>query len=360
MPNTTPTLSIITPVFNLIKSGRAEFIKQTIESVHNQTYNKYIEHIVQDGNSNDGTLELLKEYEDKGWIKVYSEKDKNVHDAINKAVEHATGKYMAILSSDDYYKDNDIIEDIVLNYLEKEQADYSYGDEERISVKDGTIVDIWKGNAHIFEFWRGNSFDTETMLLKTSVFKEIGKFDIKYAYTADLKLQMQLRLRDYKGVYVPRIIDVFRVGEGLSSNITTLYRHAFEYGEILYELWSQFYKGLTIEKCMCMRKYTDYSEDFLLSLEKFIIDKNLKYFNYNDFDKYIQDQINFYFVKISENNNSKNNGKETPIIIIQNKLKKTYYLFNFLPILKFIENDKQIKYKLFGVFTILRIKKKSK
>ena len=77
MSSKNPTVSIITPVFNLIKSGRTEFIKQTIESVHNQTYNKYIEHIVQDGNSNDGTLELLKEYEDKGWIKVYSEKDKN-------------------------------------------------------------------------------------------------------------------------------------------------------------------------------------------------------------------------------------------------------------------------------------------
>ena len=65
--------------------------------MHNQNYEN-VEHIIIDGASNDGTLELLKEYEDKGWIKVYSEPDDGVYYAMNKGIDKANGKYIAFLN----------------------------------------------------------------------------------------------------------------------------------------------------------------------------------------------------------------------------------------------------------------------
>ena len=53
-----PKVTVVTPTFNLIEGGREKFFQQCIESVHNQTYQN-IEHLIIDGASTDGTLELL-------------------------------------------------------------------------------------------------------------------------------------------------------------------------------------------------------------------------------------------------------------------------------------------------------------
>ncbi|MDD2840043.1 MAG: glycosyltransferase family 2 protein [Rickettsiales bacterium] len=326
-----PKVSIITPVFNLIKGGREKFVKQMIESVHNQTYQN-IEHIIQDGASTDGTVELLKEYEKKGWIKLYSEKDKNVHDAVNKAVEKATGKYIAIMSSDDYYKDKDIVEDVVVNYLEKEQADYSFGDEERISVKDDSFVSIWKGDAHMFEFWREGSFGTETIFFKKEIFEEIGCFDLKYPTTGDLKLQMKIRIANYKGIYVPRVVEVFRDGEGISSGNMMFFQRN-EFAEICHELWSQFDNTLTPDRVEYMVKYNDYSELFLMKLRRFILNKKLKNFDYIGFNDYIEKKI-------------------------KNISKNKYFLFGCIPLFNIKRTNHRKKFYLFGFIPLLTIKHK--
>ncbi len=93
--NKLPLVSIITPSLN---QGR--FIKETIESVLLQDY-PYIEHIIIDGGSTDGTLDILKMYDDRiFWI---SEKDKGQSDAINKGLKRARGKIYGWLNSDDTY-----------------------------------------------------------------------------------------------------------------------------------------------------------------------------------------------------------------------------------------------------------------
>lgn len=79
-------VTVITVVYNLIKSGRVKYFKQMLRSVRNQTY-KNIEHIVMDGKSTDGTLSLLDKYQKKGYIKYYSEKDNGPYDAMNKGIK---------------------------------------------------------------------------------------------------------------------------------------------------------------------------------------------------------------------------------------------------------------------------------
>lgn len=92
-----PTVSIITPVFN-----RVESIGDTVTSVSLQTYGD-VEHIVVDGASTDGTVEVLERLGGRLGVKWTSEPDEGMYDAINRGLELATGSVIAYLNSDDLY-----------------------------------------------------------------------------------------------------------------------------------------------------------------------------------------------------------------------------------------------------------------
>ncbi len=91
-----PRISIVTPVYN-----GARFLDRTIESIHGQGYPN-LEHIVVDGGSEDGSVEIIRRHADKltWWC---SEPDRGMYDAINKGFARSTGQIMAWLNSDDLY-----------------------------------------------------------------------------------------------------------------------------------------------------------------------------------------------------------------------------------------------------------------
>jgi glycosyltransferase involved in cell wall biosynthesis len=92
----TPRITVVTPCFNSIHT-----LNETICSVQNQNYPD-LEHIVVDGGSTDGTLEIIKRYPHLVWI---SEKDEGHYHAMNKGIRMATGEAIAILNADDCYCD---------------------------------------------------------------------------------------------------------------------------------------------------------------------------------------------------------------------------------------------------------------
>ena len=92
----TPLISIITVVYN-----GEQHIQQTINSIKHQTY-KNIEHIIIDGNSSDGTLDIIKK--NKSVSKYISEPDRGIYDAMNKGINIASGELIGILNSDDWYE----------------------------------------------------------------------------------------------------------------------------------------------------------------------------------------------------------------------------------------------------------------
>ena len=101
-----PLISIITVVYNNVNH-----IKQTIESVLAQDY-PFIEYVVIDGNSSDGTLEIIQEYQDKISF-LLSESDNGIYDALNKGIKNTNGDVIAILHSDDLYYDEYVVSDMV-------------------------------------------------------------------------------------------------------------------------------------------------------------------------------------------------------------------------------------------------------
>lgn len=99
-------ITIVTPVFNAEKT-----LEQSILSVVNQSYNN-IEYIIIDGCSTDGSLDIIKKYEESidYWI---SEPDKGIFDAMNKSIRKATGDYIYFLGADDSLVSKNIIQEIV-------------------------------------------------------------------------------------------------------------------------------------------------------------------------------------------------------------------------------------------------------
>ena len=91
---TLPRFSVVTPSFN-----QAEFIRDTIDLVVAQDYPNF-EHIVVDGGSTDGTIDILRSYPHLTWT---SEPDRGQSDALNKGFSKAQGDVIAWINSDDYY-----------------------------------------------------------------------------------------------------------------------------------------------------------------------------------------------------------------------------------------------------------------
>ena len=98
-------LSIITPVFN-----NFSFIEKCIQNVIEQEV-EGIEHLIMDGASSDGTLEVIKQFAEKfPHIKFISEKDKGQSDAMNKGITLAKGEYITFLNVDDFFSENSLNE----------------------------------------------------------------------------------------------------------------------------------------------------------------------------------------------------------------------------------------------------------
>lgn len=113
-------VSIITVVFNGIAT-----LQSCIESVLMQDY-EFIEYIIIDGNSTDGTKELIKSYGSR-IHQFISEPDKGIYDAMNKGIAAATGDVIGVLNADDFYAYHSVISDVV-NALKVSGANGSYGD----------------------------------------------------------------------------------------------------------------------------------------------------------------------------------------------------------------------------------------
>jgi glycosyltransferase involved in cell wall biosynthesis len=177
---TLPLISIITPCLN-----RVAFVAEAIESVLAQNYPNF-EHIIVDGGSTDGTLEVLQNYP---HLKVISEPDEGLYDAINKGLRICTGEIVGFLNTDDLYAPN-IFESIAEVLRENPEIDAvsggatifeaSGGGEKTELATYGPIArqEIWHRlteGASIFNAW----------FFRKTVFTKIGSFNTKYLYVSD-------------------------------------------------------------------------------------------------------------------------------------------------------------------------------
>lgn len=130
-------ISIVTVCYN-----SANTIRDTIESVLAQTYTD-IEYFIIDGASSDRTVEIAESYKasfaEKGMeYKIVSEKDNGIYDAMNKGAALSTGKFVAMLNSDDWYEPN-AVETVVQTYKET-PFDMFYADIKVIKGDGNSVI----------------------------------------------------------------------------------------------------------------------------------------------------------------------------------------------------------------------------
>lgn len=183
-----PKISIITPSYN-----QERFLKECIESVLMQGYPD-LEYIVIDGGSTDGSLDLIKSYDDQihYWI---SEQDDGQSEAINKGFSLATGDIIAWLNSDDYYYPN-ALEHIRQAFIAEPEASFWYGNGNRVNITgeiksmfyvDGTPD--FNLDALIFGL---NYILQPVTFINHSVLKDVGYLDQSLHFGMDSDLWIRL------------------------------------------------------------------------------------------------------------------------------------------------------------------------
>jgi glycosyltransferase involved in cell wall biosynthesis len=168
-----PKVTIITPAYN-----SAKFIKTCLESVAVQTYaNK--EHLIIDGLSKDNTAKIVEEYQLKyPHIKLISERDKGIYDAMNKGIDLASGEWLFFMGSDDELAGPDVLSSV---FEKPENMDYDilYGNIQHKNA--GRQFDNEFTSALLARF----NIAHQCIFYRKTLFSIIGKFNLSYAACAD-------------------------------------------------------------------------------------------------------------------------------------------------------------------------------
>lgn len=198
-----PKVSIITPSYN-----QGPFIRDTIESVLNQTYDN-IEYIVMDGGSTDETVSILKEYGDRIiWI---SEKDKGQADAVNKGIAVATGEIIGWLNSDDTYYP-DAVEKAVEALLSHPEYDMIYGEGDYIN-REGLVIENYNTKMFDYEELANECFICQpTAFFTKEIVDKVGGLRAELQLCMDYELWMRIG-KAGKILYIPERMATSRMYE---------------------------------------------------------------------------------------------------------------------------------------------------
>jgi glycosyltransferase involved in cell wall biosynthesis len=215
-----PGMPLIT-VVTVVRNGE-KTLEQTMLSVINQTCPN-IEYIVVDGASTDGTLDIIRKYEDRidYWM---SEPDKGIYDAMNKGIDLATGEWINFMNSGDGLYGNDILRKVFEGNIVSE--DIIYGDV-FLAHRLGSFVQKAKPLNLIA---KQMVFVHQAAFVRSALMKEM-KFDITYKICGDYNFFYQCYKNDIHFLYTPFVIAMYNVEYGASRNyLLLLYEYARVHG----------------------------------------------------------------------------------------------------------------------------------
>ena len=190
-------LSIIIPTYN-----SASVLPKALNSIVCQTFTDW-EVLIMDGVSTDDTLKVAQSYNDPR-IRIYSEHDTGIYDAMNKGIEKAFGEWLYFLGSDDWIFSSEVLFDVFNSNLN--DIDIIYGDVNALQLDkrhfgEWSIDTLQYNRCHQAIFYRKN------------VFNKTGLYNLKYPVLADYALNLQWFLRkDIKKLYLPICIATYSSG----------------------------------------------------------------------------------------------------------------------------------------------------
>jgi glycosyltransferase len=202
-------ISVVTAAYN---SG--ETIAYTIESFLAQSHRDK-EMLVIDGVSGDDTVKIVESFRSPD-IRLMSEKDNGVFDAMNKGLHLFQGEAVGFLNSDDTFHDNGVLEAIA---EAMQDSDIVYGDLDMVTDhRTKRVVRSWRGGTfHRYSYQLGWGPPHPSFYMRREVAQKVGDYDLSYITTADYDYMLRaLALNSFRISYLPRIFADFQIG-GIST-----------------------------------------------------------------------------------------------------------------------------------------------
>lgn len=197
-----PKVTIVTVTYNA-----EEILEETIKSVINQSY-EHIEYIIIDGASTDGTVDIIKKYEDHidYWV---SEADDGIYYAMNKAIEKATGTFINFMNAGDTFADLDTVAYVMRH--KSDDAELIYGNYKK--KNHSKIVKALDKK----EWHRNMPFCHQTLFTKTDIMKN-ELFDTSFTLAADHNFIVKMYQENRIFFYIDRVIAIFAPGGFATSH----------------------------------------------------------------------------------------------------------------------------------------------
>jgi glycosyltransferase involved in cell wall biosynthesis len=221
-----PKISIITVSLNA-----AENIQQVIESVVSQKA-VFIEHVICDGNSIDGTQEIIKsQLAIFSHINYISEKDLGIYDAINKGIQMANGNIIGILNADDFYAVNTVLKKVLNEFELEPSIGIVYGDLNYVHNRNpSNIFRKWISKSYYDYFFEdGNDLPHPTMFVRKEVYDKIGIYLTDFKIASDYEWMLRaLKVHQIKSKYIPFLMVNMRLGGVSNRSLSNVFKQNLE------------------------------------------------------------------------------------------------------------------------------------
>lgn len=286
-----PEITVITTTSNIVEKDQTDDFTLLINLLARQTY-PYVEHLIIDNASTDGTIELLKEYKNAGFINFFSEPDNGKFEAMNKGILRAKGKYVSFLSCDDFYHDITGLYDVV-NLMEAENADYCFFPSYCVHP-EGYVFQFVPAMLNAFQV---TPCPRQAMIFKKSTLEQLKNFDSKFKLLADYDLMIRLLLNECKGAFFEGNILTYKLGEGVSKYTT---QAEAECNHIFYKNYKNLYP-MTNEVLDRMVKISE--------IPKPLLDKLVTKYPPEDKDLFYERYQTMYDMRVEALNNLKKQNR---------------------------------------------------
>lgn len=218
-----PRISVVTATWNC-----AGTLIDCLTSMNGQTY-AHREHVVIDGGSQDGTLELLAQH--RGQLAVLiSEPDKGIYDALNKGIAHASGDVVGFLHADDLYAHPNVLANIAEAFADPVVCAV-YGDLQYVRQADPhSVIRHWQSQPFRPQLLRRGWMPPHpTLYVRREWYQSIGGFDTRYRIAADYFSVLQLFSQpDFNAVYLPQVLVQMRAGGVSNRSLANIVRKSRE------------------------------------------------------------------------------------------------------------------------------------
>ncbi|MFB0926181.1 MAG: glycosyltransferase family 2 protein [Vicingaceae bacterium] len=208
-------ISIITVCFNSVAT-----IEKTIKSVLSQTYEN-IEYIIVDGSSKDGTLEIIKKYENK-ITKWNTEPDKGLYDAMNKGIHLSLGDLVGILNSDDIFTDVFVLENIA-KFHQENDIDISVGNITQFNKVGKPVRKYSSKNWTPENLKIGFMPPHPSIFFKRKLFEKYGNYHLDFISGADYELIVRFFIKHQISWKYSDITTTAMLTGGISSSGVSSY-----------------------------------------------------------------------------------------------------------------------------------------